>query len=104
MDILLPTRWRLDALHVLEEGILSRIMEEYFPAKDLSDMNKVYFLESSFPSRSKLSPRSLLEYSRFNGGDKRCVSVYFLSRKYLIFSYFLHFFLLFCNMKQMNIK
>ena len=73
LDILHPINCRLDALHGLDEGLLHRIMNDFISASTQKNMDIVY-TTSKYPSESPLLPRSLLEYGRYNGGDKRAVS------------------------------
>ena len=71
-DLLFPNECRLDALHCLDEGIIQRILLYYMTDKKRQAYNDFY-LFGKYPTSSTLHPRSLLEFSSFNGGDKRAV-------------------------------
>lgn len=75
-DVLLPIDCRLDALHLLEEGLLGRVLNIFVPPAKINEYHSFY-MSAKYPTQNPLLPRSLLEYGRFNGGDKRAVSTSF---------------------------
>ena len=76
MKILLPMDCRIDALSVLEEGLLRQILDIYF-TPDTIQKFAPFYRTAKFPARGPLLPRSLKKFACFNGGDKRTVSFLF---------------------------
>uniref|UniRef100_A0A914Z9T6 Uncharacterized protein n=1 Tax=Panagrolaimus superbus TaxID=310955 RepID=A0A914Z9T6_9BILA len=79
MKIANPLSIRIDALHVLDEGLLPRILDKYLKKskEQMRELSRVY-LSSKCPAFYDPKPRSLLEYGSFNGGDKRLLFFIFL--------------------------
>uniref|UniRef100_A0AC34FWL7 Uncharacterized protein n=1 Tax=Panagrolaimus sp. ES5 TaxID=591445 RepID=A0AC34FWL7_9BILA len=74
MEISNPLSVRADGLHILDEGLLPRILDLFLKKPLMSELSRIY-LAGKFPSYFDPRPRSLLEYNKFNGGDKRLVNL-----------------------------